>query len=108
MRHDKAELLLRLVLDLQGSADGLTLEDIGSRYSDKPLSRRTAERLRDAVERLVPQLEQANPGEVPKLFAGFEILCYEEVRGVPDWKEALGGALPRLVRMIARKPAGDQ
>jgi SAM-dependent methyltransferase len=49
-----------------------------------------------------------DPGELPKLFAGFEILCYEEVKGVPDWKEALGGALPRLVRMIARKPAGDQ
>jgi SAM-dependent methyltransferase len=50
-----------------------------------------------------------DPGELPKLFAGFEILCYEELKGVPDWKEALGGgALPRLVRMIARKPAGDQ
>lgn len=49
-----------------------------------------------------------DPGELPKLFAGFEILCYEEVKGVPDWKEALGGALPRLVRMIAWKPAGDR
>ena len=66
MRHDKAELLLRLALDLQGTAEGLTLEDIRTRYSDKPLSRRTAERLRDAVERLMPQMEQANPGEVPK------------------------------------------
>jgi SAM-dependent methyltransferase len=49
-----------------------------------------------------------DPGELPKLFAGFEILYYEEVKRVPDWKEVLGGALPRLVRMIARKPAGDQ
>jgi len=66
MRHDKAELLLRLALDLQGTAEGLALEDIRTRYSDVPLSRRTAERLRDAVERLMPQMEQANPGEVPK------------------------------------------
>ena len=29
-------------------------------------SRRTAERLRDAVESLFPQIERANPGEVPK------------------------------------------
>lgn len=35
-------------------------------YSDKGLSRRTAERLRDAIERLFPQVEQVNPGEVPK------------------------------------------
>jgi predicted DNA-binding transcriptional regulator YafY len=66
MRHDKAERLLRLALDLQGTTEGLTLEDIRTRYADPPLSRRTAERLRDAVERLIPQLEQANPGEVPK------------------------------------------
>ncbi len=67
MRHAKAELLLRLALDLQGTAEGMTLEEICDRYGDgKPLSRRTAERLRDAVERLVPQLEQANPGDLPK------------------------------------------
>jgi predicted DNA-binding transcriptional regulator YafY len=63
MRHDKAESLLRLALDLQGSAEGLTLADIQERYE---VSRRTAERMRDAVERLVPQMEQANLGEIPK------------------------------------------
>jgi predicted DNA-binding transcriptional regulator YafY len=63
MRHDKAESLLRLALDLQGSAEGLTLADIQERYE---VSRRTAERMRDAVERLVPQMEQANPSEIPK------------------------------------------
>ena len=31
-----------------------------------PLSRRTAERLRDAVERVFPQLELVNPNELPK------------------------------------------
>lgn len=67
MRHAKAELLLRLALDLQGTAEGMTLDDIRERYGEgKRLSRRTAERLRDAAERLIPQLEQANPGEVPK------------------------------------------
>ena len=50
-----------------------------------------------------------DPGELPKLFAGFEILRYEEVTGAPDWEPPLGGGEPpRLARMIARKPGGDQ
>ena len=66
MRYEKSETLLRIALDMQGSALGLSLEDIQRRYSDRALSRRTAERLRDAVERLFPQIERANPGELPK------------------------------------------
>jgi predicted DNA-binding transcriptional regulator YafY len=66
MRYEKAETVLRVALDMQASALGLSLEEIGRNYSEKPLSRRTAERLRDAVERLFPQIEQSNPGEVPK------------------------------------------
>ncbi len=65
MRYEKAEIIHRIALDMQGSAEGMTLDDIRARYSDKPLSRRTAERLRDAVERLFP-IEHANPGELPK------------------------------------------
>jgi predicted DNA-binding transcriptional regulator YafY len=65
MRYEKAEIVHRIALDMQGSAEGLALEDIRTRYSDTPLSRRTAERLRDTVERLFP-IEHANPGEVPK------------------------------------------
>ena len=66
MRYEKSETVLRIALDMQGSALGLSLEDIQRRYSDKALSRRTAERLRDAVERLFPQIERANSGELPK------------------------------------------
>ena len=66
MRYEKSETILRIALDMQGSVGGLSLEDIRKNYSDKPLSRRTAERLRDAVERLFPQFDQVNPGEVPK------------------------------------------
>ena len=66
MRYEKSEIILRIALDMQASALGLSLEDIRHRYSDKPLSRRTAERLRDAVERLFPTIERANPGELPK------------------------------------------
>jgi predicted DNA-binding transcriptional regulator YafY len=66
MRYEKAETILRIALDMQGSALGLSLDDIRRNYADKPLSRRTADRLRDAVERLFPQIEQVNPGELPK------------------------------------------
>ncbi len=66
VRYEKADTILRIALDMQGTAEGLSLEDIQRNYSDKPLSRRTAERLRDALERVFPQMQQANPGEFPK------------------------------------------
>lgn len=66
MRYEKAETIFRIALDMQGSIEGISLVDIRRNYSDKPLSRRTAERLRDALERLFPHFEQANPGEIPK------------------------------------------
>src|SRR5487761_5218 len=65
MRHEKAEILHRIALHMHGTAEGVTLEDIRTRFTDKPLSRRTAERLRDAVDHLYP-IEHANPGELPK------------------------------------------
>jgi hypothetical protein len=66
MRYEKAETILRIALDMQGTAEGLSLDDIRQNYSDKPLSRRTAERLRDAIERVFPNVQQANAGELPK------------------------------------------
>lgn len=60
--YEKAEIIHRIALDMQGSAEGLSLEDISKRYTDEPLSRRTAERLRDAVQNLF-EVEHANPGE---------------------------------------------
>lgn len=63
MRYEKLEALLRVALDMRGSAEGISLEEIQRSYR---VSRRTAERMRDAIERVFPQMEQANPGEVPK------------------------------------------
>jgi predicted DNA-binding transcriptional regulator YafY len=65
MRYEKAEIIHRIALDMQGTAEGISLEEIRSRYTEKALSRRTAERLRDTVERLYP-IVHANPGEFPK------------------------------------------
>jgi predicted DNA-binding transcriptional regulator YafY len=63
VRFEKLETLLRVALDMRGNAEGLSLADIGRGYG---VSRRTAERMRDAIERVFPQMEQANPGELPK------------------------------------------
>lgn len=65
MRYEKAELVHRIALDMHGSVEGVSLEDIRRRYTDEPLSRSTAERLRDVVQNLYA-VEHANPGEVPK------------------------------------------
>ena len=63
VRFEKLETLLRVALDMRGSAEGLSLADI---ERDHGVSRRTAERMRDAIERVFPHMEQANPGEIPK------------------------------------------
>jgi predicted DNA-binding transcriptional regulator YafY len=104
MRYEKAETVLRVALDMQGSAYGLTLHDIQHNYAEEPLSRRTAERLRDAVERLFPQMELANPGEVPKRWRlpggnvnGFASITAEEVA---DLKTAV--SLLRRENMLAQ------
>lgn len=51
MRHENAELLLRIAIEMQGRAAGVGIKDI-QQLSDPPMSRRTAERCRDAVLRL--------------------------------------------------------
>lgn len=58
MRYSRQEDLLRLAVMMQGSAEGVSIADIEQTFS---VSRRTAERMRDAVLRAFPQLEE-RPG----------------------------------------------
>lgn len=104
VRYEKADTILRIALDMQGTAEGLSLEDIQRRYSDKPLSRRTAERLRDAIERVFPQMQQANPGELPKRWrlsvgtvSGFAAVSAEEFADL-----AAGVSLLRRENMLVQ------
>jgi predicted DNA-binding transcriptional regulator YafY len=55
MRYDRLEDLIRLALRMQGRADGLSLDDIREEFK---VSRRTAERMRDALVRSFPQIEE--------------------------------------------------
>lgn len=53
-RYARQEDLLRLALLMQGSAEGVSLDDIRAEFG---VSRRTAERMRDAILNVYPQLD---------------------------------------------------
>src|SRR6185437_10863902 len=55
MRHEKAGQLLELARLLDSTAEGLTLDEMAERLG---VGRRTAERMRDAVRDVFPQLEE--------------------------------------------------
>ena len=60
MRYDRLKDIVRLAVRLQAASGGLTLEDIQSDFS---VSRRTAERMRDAVEEVFGRLERVTTGD---------------------------------------------
>ena len=55
MRYARQEDLQKLALTMQGSAEGICLVDIEREFG---VSRRTAERMRDAVRNTYPQIEE--------------------------------------------------
>ena len=55
MRHEKAGQLLELARMLAATAEGLTLDEMAERLG---VGRRTAERMRDAIRDVSPQLEE--------------------------------------------------
>src|ERR1700754_2096578 len=57
MRHEKAGRLLEAARMLASTAEGLTLDEIAERLE---VGRRTAERMRDAVREVFPQLEEVD------------------------------------------------
>ncbi|MGD9637529.1 MAG: helix-turn-helix transcriptional regulator [Alphaproteobacteria bacterium] len=59
MRYEKSENISRLAIKMQSNAEGLSLADIQNEFG---VSRRTAERMRDAVLRLYPQYEEIIDG----------------------------------------------
>lgn len=57
MRHEKGARLLELARLLASSAEGLTLDEMAERLD---VGRRTAERMRDAVREVFPQMEEVD------------------------------------------------
>lgn len=60
MRFEKVTAILELAMELAGSSEGLTLEEMAATYE---VSRRTAERMRDAVETVFGPLEWLDDGK---------------------------------------------
>lgn len=60
MRYEKSQALLRLAFEMQGSAEGISLRDI---MEKSEVSRRTAERMRDAVREVFSEVEEVDLGD---------------------------------------------
>jgi predicted DNA-binding transcriptional regulator YafY len=59
MRYEKAAALLKLARCIAASAEGMTLDEIAQECG---VDRRTAERMRDALRTLFPQMEEISDG----------------------------------------------
>jgi predicted DNA-binding transcriptional regulator YafY len=98
MRHEKATLLLDLARRLAASAEGLTLDEIADALG---VGRRTAERMRDALFSLFPQMEEvADPptkrfriaGGLDGLFQSPSAEELAELARAADGLEAVGAS----------------
>lgn len=103
MRHEKAALVLETARRMAASAEGLTLDEVAETAG---VSRRTAERLRDAVRELFPQMEEVDdpPTRRFRIPAGLDGLFQ-----APSAEElaALRAALAQFRRAGATARAAD-
>lgn len=92
MRYEKVEQLLRLCVMMSSRLNGVTLEGIMSEFE---VSRRTAERMRDAAIRLLPDVEEWLDADgrkhwrAAKLPAVMAALTTDEIAEVSIASEAL-------------------
>ncbi len=104
-RYEKAATLLRIALDMQGLRLGVSLADIQTRYTDTPLSRSTAERLRNAIGDIFgDRMVRANPGETPFRWR----LQRGTLGGLADLTTAELAALGTGVALMRRDGIGPQ
>jgi predicted DNA-binding transcriptional regulator YafY len=95
MRHEKAGRLLELARLLASTAEGLTLDEMAERLG---VGRRTAERMRDAVREVFPQLEEVEdpPSRRFRIPAGldglFQAPTAEELAALSAAAEMLAAA----------------
>lgn len=84
MRHDKALMVIDLARGMAASAEGLTLTEMASQLG---VGRRTAERLRDAVLMLFPQVEEVSdpPSKRWRIRGGLS--AFEQAPTAPEMLE---------------------
>ena len=102
MRYERLKDIIDLAVRLQGSRAGVTLEDI---QQDLSVSRRTAERMRDAVEWAFGPLETA-PADDNKLHWRLQSGALRHlVQITPEELSALGTAAAALEQTGLREQA---
>jgi predicted DNA-binding transcriptional regulator YafY len=110
MRHEKAGQLLELARMLASTSEGLTLDEMAERLG---VGRRTAERMRDAVRDVFPQLEEVDdpPTRRFRIPAGldglFQAPTAEELAALAAAAEVFGqqgaGARAGALKSLERK-----
>lgn len=100
MRHDKAEQLIRLCMMIAGSVAGIGLQQIQDEFE---VGLRTAERMRDAALRLLPNVEQVRDEEGRKRWRATEL-----PRGFPVLSASDIAALQAAADMMAAGNRPDQ
>lgn len=95
MRYDATSQVLRLILDLQGSAEGLCLDQIQERFE---ISRKTAERRLKAAQRIIPGIEAHDPGDGRKHWRLASMNALALVRPEPIELSGLEAAIELLDR----------
>jgi predicted DNA-binding transcriptional regulator YafY len=113
VRHDKAGQVLRLARMLAADAEGLTLDEMADALE---VGRRTAERMRDAVRELFPDLEEIDdpptrrfriPGGLDGVFQSPTADELAALRGAADVLESAGaGPRARMLRGLEHKILG--
>ena len=103
MPYDRAADIVRLAIRLQGSWSGLTLDDI---QRDFDVSRRTAERLRDAVEDVFGPLEMVDTGDARRHWRLRAPILQHVVSVSAEELAELGAAAAALERTGLEERAG--
>lgn len=116
-RHEKAVELLRLAHRMQGTAEGVSLAEIETEFE---VSRRTAERMRDAVLRIYPDFEELredtckrwrippepsnrnDPLQFDELAALDIAAAWLRREGLEEHARAVGGAAAKARRLLPR------
>ncbi|MHB1217802.1 MAG: helix-turn-helix transcriptional regulator [Alphaproteobacteria bacterium] len=113
MRYGRIEDLFRLALLMQGTREGLSLDDIGREFG---VGRRTSERMRDAILRVFPRAEEVETGErvkrwrlPPGTIDGFAVFDAGELASLDAAAKLLRrenmGAASQTVEAVAAKAA---
>ena len=101
MYYERAQQLVELAIRLQGSPSGLTLDDIQSEFS---VSRRTAERMRDAVEGAFGTLEKGESDDRRTRWR----LSSDRLRGLVSVSVEELGALSTAAAALERTGLAEQ